>query len=118
MARFIAVLDASVLYSIRATNLALHAAAVGLYQPVWTTMIHDEWTRSLLAKSPAANLAKIASRRAQMDQFFPSALVTGFEPLIDAITLPDPDDRHVVAAAIRARADVIVTFNLEKAVAL
>src|SRR5262249_22314932 len=39
-------------------------------------------------------------------------LVTDYEELIPALTLPDPDDRHVLAAAIRARADVIVTINL------
>ena len=48
-----------------------------------------------------------------MDRHFPSALTTNYRQLIDGITLPDPDDRHVVAAAIRARADVIVTFNLK-----
>ena len=41
-------------------------------------------------------------------------LVTGYERLIDAVTLPDPDDRHVLAAAIRAGADIIVTFNLNE----
>jgi hypothetical protein len=40
-------------------------------------------------------------------------LVTGYESLIPALTLPDPDDRHVLAAAVRAGADVIVTFNLK-----
>jgi len=40
-------------------------------------------------------------------------LVKGYEPLIEAVELPDPDDRHVVAAAVRARAQVIVTFNLD-----
>jgi len=40
-------------------------------------------------------------------------LVTGYEPLIQGLTLPDPEDRHVLAAAIRAGASVIVTFNLD-----
>ena len=47
-----------------------------------------------------------------MGQAVPDSLVTGFQPLEEAITLPDPDDRHVLAAAIRANAQVIVTFNL------
>ena len=48
-----------------------------------------------------------------MDRHFPDALVVGFEPLIDGLTLPDADDRHVLAAAIRGQADVIITQNLK-----
>ena len=47
-----------------------------------------------------------------MDQHFPSAIVTGYEPLIGRLDLPDPKDRHVVAAAVRGGANVIVTQNL------
>lgn len=48
-----------------------------------------------------------------MDRHFPDALVVGFEPLIDGISLPDPRDRHVLAATIKGQADVIVTQNLK-----
>lgn len=47
-----------------------------------------------------------------MNSHVRDCLVTGYEPLIDAVSLPDPDDRHVLAAAIRSGADLIVTFNL------
>jgi hypothetical protein len=47
-----------------------------------------------------------------MDKHAPDALVTGYEDLIEGLQLPDPDDRHVLAAAIRGRADVIVTANV------
>lgn len=47
-----------------------------------------------------------------MDDAFPEAEITGFEPLIDILQLPDPNDRHVLAAAIYCKADAIVTFNL------
>ncbi len=47
-----------------------------------------------------------------MDQAAPDALGTGYESLIESIELPDPDDRHVLAAAIRCGASVIVTLNL------
>lgn len=110
--RFIAVLDASVLFSIRATNLTLEIAKSGLFQPKWTADIHDEWTRGLLRKNPAADPATIAKRRREMDASFPDALVTGHLPLVAGLSLPDLDDRHVLAAAIAARADVIVTHNL------
>ena len=48
-----------------------------------------------------------------MDSHIRDAKVTGFEPMIDTLELPDPDDRHVLAAAIRCNADAIVTFNLK-----
>lgn len=108
----VVVLDASVLFSIRATNLILEVATYGLLQPRWSDLIHDEWTGKLLAKNPTAEPAKIAKRKADMEAFFPDARVTGFEPLIPSLTLPDADDRHVLAAAIATRADAIVTFNL------
>jgi hypothetical protein len=47
-----------------------------------------------------------------MDKHAADALVTGYEHLIEGLRLPDPNDRHVLAAAIRGRADVIVTSNL------
>ncbi|MHC5540641.1 hypothetical protein ACYOEI_20680 [Singulisphaera rosea] len=48
-----------------------------------------------------------------MDAAVPNCLVTGYEPLISGLTLPDPDDRHVLAAAIHAGVENIVTFNLK-----
>lgn len=47
-----------------------------------------------------------------MNLAVPDSLITGYESIIDALVLPDPDDRHVLAAAIRCQADVIVTQNL------
>jgi hypothetical protein len=47
-----------------------------------------------------------------MDQAAPDALVTGYQSLIESLELPDRDDRHVLAAAIRCGASVIVTLNL------
>lgn len=48
-----------------------------------------------------------------MNTAVPDAMITGFEPLIDSVDLPDVDDRHVVAAAVRSNAEIIVTFNLK-----
>jgi hypothetical protein len=112
-ARFIVLLDASALFSIRVTNLVLDVAKRGVFQVRWSDAIHDEWTRALVGKKPGTDPAGIARRRQVMDQSFPDALVTGFEHLVDSLKLPDADDRHVLAAAIASRADVIVTFNVK-----
>ena len=108
----IAVLDASALFSIRVTDLALQAAAEGLFQPRWSAKIHDEWTAALLRRNPAADKAKIAYRRDTMDRSFPDALVPASKAFGAAARLPDPNDAHVIATAIAAEANSIVTFNL------
>jgi predicted nucleic acid-binding protein len=112
VARFIALLDASALHSIRFTNLALEVANGRLFQPRWSADIHEEWQRSVLKQNPSTRADAITNRREQMDIAFPDAMVSGYGPLIAGLTLPDMDDRHVLAAAIQTRADVIVTFNL------
>lgn len=56
--------------------------------------------------------SRLARTRQLMIEAVPDCLVTGYESLIDGLTLPDPDDRHVLAAAIRCDAQVIVTLNL------
>ena len=69
--------------------------------------------RHVIQDRPDLSLQQIERRRDQMDAAVPQALVTGYEPLIAGLKLPDPGDRHVLAAAITGRADVIVTFNLK-----
>ena len=76
-------------------------------------MIHDEWTRSVLRDRPDLTAEQLSRTRRLMDEHVLDSLVTGFEPLIDALELPDPHDRHVLAAAIRCGADSIVTYNLK-----
>jgi PIN domain len=78
----------------------------------WTNQIHDEWTRNLQKNRPDLHPSQIARTRTLMDAHVTDALAKGFESLIPTLTLPDPDDRHVLAAAIHAKATVIVTFNL------
>lgn len=106
---YTAIFDANVLYSARLRDLLLSLAGTGLFRARWTTMIHDEWIRALRAKG--YDEAKLQRTRALIDLSVPDCLIDGFEPLIPTITLPDPDDRHVLAAAIKANADVIVTCN-------
>lgn len=108
-----ALLDACVLYPARLRDLLMHLGLCGLYQPKWTAQIHDEWKRNLRANRqdlPAEQLDRV---QALMDKAIPDANVTGHEQLVDNIKLPDPDDRHILAAAIIANAEVIVTYNLK-----
>lgn len=114
MANFTSVLDASILYSAALRDLVLSLAANGLYRPVWSELIHDEWMRNLIANhGGGAAIQSYATRtRQRMDAIFPDAMVDGFQALIAGLTLPDAKDRHVLATAIHAGAAVIVTYNL------
>ena len=112
-ARFVAVLDACVLYPAPIRDLLLHLAASNLYTPKWTATIHAEWIRNLLLNRPDLRADQLEKTKAAMCAAFPDAEVVHFEPLIEGLALPDADDRHLLAAAIRCQADVIVTANLK-----
>jgi predicted nucleic acid-binding protein len=109
---FTAFYDASVLYPAELRNLLMHLALTGLFRARWSAAVHEEWIRALLRRRPDLSREKLERTRMLMDLHAPEALVTGFEELIESLRLPDPNDRHVLAAAIRGRADVIVTANL------
>lgn len=113
-----AVLDACVLVPNRARDVLLEIATTGAFRPLWSTQILAELDRVLrrlhgkrgfAAEETDAYLTRLIG---QMRGAFPDALVDDWERLVPAIHLPDPDDRHVVAAALAGRADVIVTENL------
>ncbi|SNY71894.1 PIN domain-containing protein [Pantoea sp. GL120224-02] len=107
------VLDACVIYPNMLRDLLMRLELSGLYMPKWTATIHDEWQRNLVKNMPEVTPDKVKRIEVLMDKALPDALVTGFEPLISGLSLPDEDDRHVVAAAIKCNAEVIVTFNLK-----
>lgn len=109
---FRAFLDASVLYPVSLRNLLMRLTLAGLYQARWSAHVHEEWIRAVLRDHPALPAARLHELRAAMDERAEDSVVTGYEPLIESMTLPDPNDRHVLAAAIVAGADVIVTRNL------
>ena len=111
-ARYTAILDANVLYSNLLRDLLLSLASAGLYHARWTNRITDEWTRNLVANRPTIE-PKIGDLLALMNRTVPDCLVENYSPLIDSLELPDPDDRHVLAAAIVGHADAIVTANLK-----
>lgn len=110
---FIVVYDANVLYPDRLRDLLIRVAQAGMVQAKWTHQILDETFRSVLAKNPHLSSERLGRTRELMLRAIRDGLVTGYEPLIEALDLPDPDDRHVLAAAIKARAQTIVTFNLK-----
>ncbi len=110
--RFVAVYDACVLYPAPLRDFLIRLGTTGLFAAKWTNQIHEEWVRSLLATRQDLDEARLLRTRRLMDEALPDCLVTGHEALIPALDMPDPDDRHVLAAAIRAGAQLIVTFNL------
>ena len=109
---FCAFLDASVIYPASLRDLLMRLTLADLFQARWSIHIHEEWIRAVLRDRPDITADRLQRVREAMDRHAEDAIVTGYESLIPSLTLPDPDDRHVLAAAIVARADVIVTFNL------
>lgn len=112
MARLTAFYDANVLYPADLRNLLMHLALTGLFRATWSAGVHEEWMSALLRNRPDLSREKLERTRRLMDQHAADALITGYEDLIPSLELPDPNDRHVLAAAIRGRVDVIVTANL------
>jgi hypothetical protein len=111
--QFTALLDSSVLYPAPLRDLLLQLAFSGLFRGKWTNQIHDEWTSNLLKNRPDILPEQLAYTRNKINEVVLDCLVTGYEPLIDGFTLPDPNDRHVLAAAVRTQAQIIVTYNLK-----
>lgn len=107
-----ALLDANVLYPAPVRDLLLSLAEGQLFKPFWTEKIQLEWSRNLLKNRPEIDPKRIEKTIFLMNEAFPDALVWGFEYLIDRLILKDPNDRHVLAAAIHANVDYLVTANL------
>lgn len=109
-----ALLDACVLAAPTRRALLLEAARAGAFEPLWSDRIEEEWRRAAgkgrggVAATPAALAGEIALANAA----FPGARQTGWEALEGPLSLPDWHDRHVLAAALHGRADVIITDNL------
>lgn len=108
---FTAVYDACVLYPAPLRDLLMRLGMSGRFRARWSAQIHDEWQRNLLRNRPDLSSMQVERTATLMDRAIPDALVCGHEHLVAGLNLPDPDDRHVLAAAIRCHASVIVTFN-------
>lgn len=96
------VYDACVLYPAPLRSLLMHLALTDLFRAKWSRQIHDEWMRNLLSKRSDLTWEKLERVRELMDLHTRDAVVEGFEPLIDGLSLPDPGDRHVLACAIHS----------------
>jgi hypothetical protein len=110
---FTVIYDACVLYPAPLRDLLIRLASKGLVRARWTDRILDESFRNILANRPDLVPGSLDRTRELMNRALRDVLVTGHEGLIEGLNLPDPDDRHVLAAAIRAGAQVIVTMNLD-----
>lgn len=106
------VYDACVLWSAPLRDLLVRLAIAGLVQARWTEAILDETFGAVLSRRPDLSAQHLARTRALMNRAVRDCLVSGYEARIDSLDLPDPNDRHVLAAAIHASAQTIVTFNL------
>jgi predicted nucleic acid-binding protein len=113
VAQFTAFLDASVLYSAPLRDLLLELAVEDLYRAKWSDAVHEEWISAVLRKRRDLTRAQLEKTRDLMNMHVRDALVVDFEQLSNVLDLPDPNDCHVLAAAIKGRADLIVTANLQ-----
>lgn len=107
-----ALLDACVLYPTVLREILIAVAGAGFYTPLWSDRILEEWARATAKLGPGAELVargEVAALRVA----FPTAMVPLHDALAARLWLPDPNDIHVLAAAITGGAEVIVTFNAE-----
>jgi predicted nucleic acid-binding protein len=110
---FIVLYDADALYPNSQRDLLIRIGKAGLVQAKWSQQIVDEMVQALGRNMPDKPKARLDRLAGLINNSLADCLVTGYEPLIEGLKLPDPDDRHVLAAAIKASAQVIVTANLK-----
>ena len=113
MASFTVVYDACLLYPASIRDLVVELGRTGLLRAKWTERIHSEWISAVLRQRPELVRSRLERVAELMNAAVDDCLVSGFESLEAGLTgLPDPNDRHVLAAAIHCGAQEIVTFNI------
>ena len=112
--RYTVLLDANVLYSVAISDALMEVAATGIYAAKWSKAIDDEWVRNL-AKNKKRAEADFHTRRDSMHDACPDWEVPeeGWRLIEPCLSLPDVNDRHVLAAAVAGHADSIVTINIK-----
>lgn len=111
--RYHALLDANVLHPAFVRAAMLWFADERLFRPAWSPTILAEWRRSVRRRHPDLTDERVDAWQAIMTEQFPDAEITGYEPIVDGLNLPDADDRHVLAAAIVGKCQGIITTNLK-----
>jgi hypothetical protein len=110
--RRVAFLDASVLYPARLRDLLMDLAMRDLFRARWSDRVQDEWIAALVRNRRDLTAAQLRRTRRLMEEHIDDALVSGYEPIVDQLMLPDANDCDVLAAAIHGGANIIVTANL------
>lgn len=105
------VLDACVLYPSPIRDILLSIAAEGLYEVFWSDKIQEEWLGNLLKNRSDLKEIQLKKTIEAMNLAFPDANVEDFNELMASINLPDSEDRHVVACAMKSKSEMIITFN-------
>ena len=106
---FPAFLDTCVIYPAYLCDTLLRMAEASVFRPPWSADVLSELRRNVIERGTSPD--RVDRRIDLMRTSFPDAMVTGYESLVDGMA-NDPKDRHVLAAAVRAHAEVLVTFNL------
>jgi hypothetical protein len=114
-ARYTAILDANVMFPVNVFDILAQFCIEGLFTAKWSQDIDDEWTKNLLESRADLTQDQVFRRRDRQRIALPDWEVEKekYQPLIEAINLPDLNDRHILAAAIAGHADSIVTFNIK-----
>jgi hypothetical protein len=107
------VYDACVLYPAALRDLLLRLAVAGLCRARWTEEILEEVFESLTRDRPDLDPYRLSITRRRMCEAVHECLVTDYHRFVPDLELPDPGDRHVLAAAIACDAESIVTNNLK-----
>jgi len=106
---FTVIYDACVLFPAPLRDLLMRVAHAGLVRARWSDAILDECFHNIAASRPDLDSIVLDRTRRLMNAAIADALVTGYEHLVGALALPDPDDRHVLAAAIRSGGSILAT---------
>jgi len=109
----VVVLDACVLYPAPLRDYLLYLASQDLFQPKWSTDINEEWIRNLLKNRIDLVRTQLERTVNAMNRAFPKANIDKDISIINILILPDPDDRHVLATAIKRKAEKIITANIK-----
>lgn len=110
---FIVVYDANVLLPVRLRDLLLRIAEAGIVRARWSEQILDEWQSALSKLYPDIPSEKFRLQRALMVEAVPDCIVSNYAGLANELDLVDEKDHYVVATAVRAQAQLIVTYNLK-----